>query len=328
MVKRLLSGIQSTGNMHLGNYFGAVKNWVAMQEEYDAYYMIADLHALTTSYEETSNIARNTIEVVAELIASGIDVDKSTLFVQSKVHEHAELHLILSMITPLPWLERVPTYKSKKEEMKGKDLNTYGFLGYPVLQAADILLYEADVVPVGKDQAPHLELTREIARRFNFLYGTDLLKDPKEKFTEFPVLPGLDGQKMSKSYGNAIYLADEDDVIQSKLKTMFTDPQRLRRNDPGRPEICPVFAFQKIFNDGLTDQISMDCQSAAIGCVDCKKQLAEKMIEFIKPIRQRRAELLADRAELDRLIIKGTNKARVTAANTLDQVTKAIRLVG
>lgn len=325
-MKRLLSGIQSTGNIHLGNYFGAVKNWVEMQNDYDAFYMVADLHALTTAYEDGVNIMNNTYEVIADLIACGIDPEKSTPFVQSRLPEHSELHLIFSMITPLPWLERVPTYKSKIEELKGKDLNTYGFLGYPVLQAADIMLYQADVVPVGKDQAPHLELTREIVRRFNHLYKTDFFKEPKERFTEFPVIPGTDGGKMSKSAGNAIYFSDEEDSIKQKIMKMFTDPQRLRRQDPGRPEICPVFAFQEIFNPKETKSISADCKSAKIGCVDCKKQCLEKLLPFMAPIRLKRTELLSDKKKLDEIIDNGTKRAQKVARETVSKVKEIIKI--
>ncbi|OGI12337.1 MAG: tryptophan--tRNA ligase [Candidatus Margulisbacteria bacterium GWF2_35_9] len=325
-MKRLLSGIQSTGNMHLGNYFGAVKNWVDMQHDYEAFYMVADLHALTTSYEDGVNIMKNTYEVIADLIACGIDPNKSTPFVQSRIPEHSELHLIFSMITPLPWLERVPTYKSKIEELKGKDLNTYGFLGYPVLQAADIMLYQADVVPVGKDQAPHLELTREVVRRFNHLYNSTFFMEPKEIFTEFPVIPGTDGNKMSKSYGNAIYLSDDAETVTQKIMKMFTDPQRLRRTDPGRPEICPLFAFQEIFNPKETKTIAADCKSAKIGCVDCKKKCLTNMLVFIEPIRMKRVELLNDKKMLDEIIDKGTKRAQKVAHETVNKVKEIIKI--
>lgn len=324
MAKRSLSGIQATGKIHLGNYFGAIKNWVDLQNQYDAYYFVADLHALTTAYEQDISIKENTYQVLADLIASGIDPNISTLFVQSYLPEHAELHLIFSMITPLPWLERVPTYKSKIEELHGRDINTYGFLGYPVLQAADILMYQADVVPVGKDQAAHLELTREIARRFNFLYKVELFKEPEEKYTDVPVLPGTDGRKMSKSYDNAIFLADDEDTVVKKIRTMFTDPQRLRRSDPGNPEVCGVYAFHKIF--GQEEKISIGCKSADIGCVDCKKELLDALLAFLKPIREKRELLISDKTELDRIIKKGNQKAQKIASQTLEQVKKVIRI--
>lgn len=326
MVKRLLSGIQPTGKMHLGNYFGAVKNWVTLQEEYDAYYMVADLHALTTAYEDGVNIRQSTLEVVADLIACGVDPKKATLFVQSDIPEHSELHLIFSMITPLPWLERVPTYKSKKEEIKGKDLNTYGFLGYPVLQAADIMLYQSDIVPVGKDQAPHMELTREIVRRFNALFKTNFFKEPVEKFTEYPILPGTDGRKMSKSYSNALFMSESEKDIDQKLRTMFTDPARLRRQDPGNPDICPVFSLQAIFNPNALKELSGGCKSAAIGCVDCKKRLIPEVASFIAPIRDKSEALLKDRGLLGDILEAGSKKARKTAQATLDEVKRIIKV--
>jgi len=326
-MKRLLSGIQSTGNMHIGNYFGAVKNWVKMQNDYESFYMVADLHSLTTSYEGGVNIMANNYELVADLIACGIDPKKSTPFLQSRLPEHSELHLIFSMITPLPWLERVPTYKSKIEELKGKDLNTYGFLGYPVLQAADIMLYQADFVPIGKDQAPHLELTREIVRRFNHLYKTDYFKEPQEKFTEFPVIPGTDGRKMSKSYGNAIYFSDEEEKVTQKIMKMFTDPQRLRRSDPGRPEICSLFAFHQIFNPAEIEDISKECKSASIGCVDCKKKCLAKLLPFLAPIREKRVELLSDKKKLDDILNEGAKRAQKVARQTMDTVKEIIKLV-
>jgi tryptophanyl-tRNA synthetase len=324
MKKRSLSGIQATGKIHLGNYYGAIQNWVNLQNTYNAFYFVADLHALTTSYEQNISIKDNTYEVIADLLASGINPDKSTLFVQSYLPEHAELHLILSMITPLSWLERVPTYKSKIEELKSRDLHTYGFLGYPVLQSADILMYLADVVPVGKDQAPHLELTREIARRFNYLYNTNFLKEPEDIYTETPILQGTDGRKMSKSYNNAIYLADEEEVVVKKIQTMFTDPQRLKRSDPGNPEICGIFALQKIY--GNNNDIEQGCKNATIGCVDCKKKLLEKLLCFLQPIREKRKEFISDKSELDRIIHSGNQKAKEIAKDTLDNIKEIIKI--
>lgn len=327
MKKRLLSGIQSTGKIHLGNYFGAIKNWIALQKEYDAYFMVADLHALTTSYEDGINIKNNNYELIADLIACGIDTENATLFLQSQVPEHCELHLFLSMIAPLPWLLRVPTYKSKQEELKHKDLNTYGFLGYPVLQAADILLYQADIVPIGKDQAPHLELTREIVRRFNHLYKKSFFKEPEEMYTEIPILPGTDGRKMSKSYDNAIYLADDSDTIDKKLRRMITDPARMRRTDPGNPAKCPVYNFQKIFNQEITKELAAGCRTAGIGCIDCKKKLIPKITDFIAPIKEKRETLLKDKAQLEKIIKVGVKKSRETAAKTVRQVKRIIKLI-
>ncbi len=324
--KRLLSGIQATGKIHLGNYFGAVKNWVAMQADYEAFFMVADLHALTTAYEDGISIKNNSYEVIADLLACGIDPNQAALFIQSKLPEHSELHLILSMITPLPWLERIPTYKSKREEIKDKDLNTYGFLGYPVLQAADIMVYQANVVPVGKDQAPHVELTREIARRFNFLFKTEFFIEPEEKFTQFLVIPGTDGRKMSKSYGNAIYFADSEEVIKDKVMKMVTDPARQKRTDVGNPEICPLFSFQEIFNPDLAAEISEQCHKAGIGCVDCKKKLLGKMNDFVAPIREKRERYILDKSNLDDLINIGTQKAKVVARNNLEKVKDIVKI--
>ncbi|MBN1492966.1 MAG: tryptophan--tRNA ligase, partial [Candidatus Omnitrophica bacterium] len=242
MKKRILSGIRPTGKLHIGNYFGAITNWVELQESGECFFMIADWHVLTTDYDSGSDISATVLDVAIDLLASGIDPEKCTLFVQSSVNAHAELALILSMITPLSWLERNPTYKEQIQELTGRELHTHGFLGYPVLQAADILLYDADVVPVGEDQLPHLELTREIARRFNHLYGA-LFKEPQAMLTQVPKLPGTDGRKMSKSYDNCIYLADALDVVDNKIKTMMTDPARKRRTDPGTPAKCPVYAY-------------------------------------------------------------------------------------
>ncbi|MBU0579831.1 MAG: tryptophan--tRNA ligase, partial [Candidatus Margulisbacteria bacterium] len=307
---RILSGIKPSGKVHLGNYLGALSNWVKLQEEYDAFYMIADLHALTTAYEDTSNIAEDKKDLMLDLLAIGLDPKKCTLFVQSEVPEHAELHLILSMVTPLPWLERVPTYKALKEEMKGHDLNTYGFLGYPVLQAADILVYNADIVPVGKDQLPHVELTREIARRFNNFFG-HVFNEPKDKLTEFPILPGLDGRKMSKSYNNTINISDESEVITKKVMTMFTDPTRIKRTDKGHPEKCPVHAYHKIFNrPERVLQIAQDCKAAKIGCVDCKKELAVKINDALKEIHSKRKELSKDFKSVKKVFTEGAEKAR------------------
>jgi len=237
---RVVSGMRPTGNLHLGHLHGALKQWLQLQDQYECFYFIADWHALTSEYKDPSLIKESTPEILIDWLAVGLDPEKSTLFLQSWVKEHAELHLLLSMITPIGWLERNPTYKDQQEELKDKDLGTYGFLGYPVLQAADILIYKAKYVPVGKDQLPHLEITREIARRFNYLYG-DLFPEPQALLTESPYVPGTDGRKMSKSYNNAIYLSDPPELVAQKISLMFTDPQRGRRTDPGRPELCPVF---------------------------------------------------------------------------------------
>ncbi len=324
--KIVLSGMRSTGRIHLGNYFGAVRNWVALQERYDCYYFAADWHALTSDYADPSEIAGNTLEVVADWIAAGVDPERAVVFVQSMVPEHAELHLLLSMITPLGWLERVPTYKEQIRQLENRDLETYGFLGYPLLQTADIVLYRADCVPVGEDQASHLEISREIVRRFNSLYG-EVFPEPKALFTPTPKVPGLDGRKMSKSYGNTIALADSPEEIRRKCAGMFTDPTRIRRKDPGHPESCNLFAFHQLLSPPeLAERVALQCRAAEIGCVEDKRLLAEQIIAFLEPMRRRREELLADRGELLRLLAVGSERARERAGRTMEAVRAALRL--
>lgn len=323
--KRILSGIQPTGRLHLGNLIGAVANWVKLQDEYEAFYEIADLHALTSIYDDTTDLPEDTFQLAVDLLAAGIDPNKATLFIQSQVPEHSQLHLLLSMITPLPWLERVPTYKGKIEEMTGQDLSTYGFLGYPVLQAADILIYKADVVPVGKDQVPHIEFTREIARRFNSFYG-EIFPIPQEKLTEVPVLPGLDGRKMSKSYNNTIALADSSDEIRKKVASMITDPARRMRNDPGHPEVCAAFQYHKIYSAVQLADIAQKCQAAGIGCVECKKDLADNMMKALEPILERRKDLVKSPDKVKEILQKGTAKAKIVASQTMAEINQAVRL--
>lgn len=324
--KIVLSGMRSTGRIHLGNYFGAVRNWVALQESYDCYYFAADWHALTSDYADPSEIAANTLEVVADWIASGVDPERSVVFVQSMVPEHAELHLLLSMITPLGWLERVPTYKEQIRQLESRELETYGFLGYPLLQTADIVLYRADLVPVGEDQASHLEISREIVRRFNSLYG-EVFPEPKALFTPTPRVPGLDGRKMSKSYGNTIALADSPEEIRRKCAGMFTDPARIRRKDPGHPESCNLFAFHRLLSPPeVAERVAVQCRAAEIGCVEDKRLLADQIIAFLEPMRRRREEILADRGELLRLLAAGSERARERAGRTMDAVRAALRL--
>ncbi|MBU0686949.1 MAG: tryptophan--tRNA ligase [Candidatus Margulisbacteria bacterium] len=323
--KRVLSGIQPSGKLHLGNLIGALENWVKMQDEYDCIFEIADLHALTTGYDNTKNFKNMIFDVALDLLSVGIDPAKCTLFIQSAVPEHSELHLLFSMITPLPWLERVPTYKSKIEELKEKDLGTYGFLGYPVLQAADILIYRADMVPVGQDQLPHLELTREIARRFNYFYG-EVFPQPKDVLTKVPVLPGLDGRKMSKSYGNTIAISDSPEVLQAKVMSMVTDPARVKKSDQGHPEICPVFAYQEIFNKNQTPEICKRCAAADIGCVECKKILAEVLKNYLEPIWMKRAKLVQDKKKVIKILEAGAKKAQQIARKTLKQAKEAMGL--
>jgi tryptophanyl-tRNA synthetase len=322
----VLSGMRSTGKLHLGHYFGTLKNWVALQERHDCYFFAADWHALTSEYEDPSQVTRNTIEAFADWIAAGIDPERAVVFVQSMVPEHAELHLLLSMITPLGWLERVPTYKEQLREIEGRDLSTYGFLGYPVLQTADIVLYRAHFVPVGEDQASHLEMSREIVRRFNSMYRP-VFPEPQALFTPTPRVPGLDGRKMSKSYGNAINLSDTPDEIRAKCRSMFTDPLRIRRTDPGHPETCNLFAFHRLLSPAeLAEDVATKCRAAEIGCVEDKRLIAEQIIALVEPLRRRREELLADHGALLELLRRGSQRARERAAETMAQVRDALGL--
>jgi len=388
--KRVLSGMRPTGRLHIGHYFGALKNWIAMQEEYECFYFVADWHALTSDYADSSQIGQNTIEIATDWLASGLDPQKSTFFVQSQVPEHAELHVLLSMVTPLGWLERVPTYKEQLENVKGKDLHTFGFLGYPVLQSADIVMYDADFVPVGADQESHVELSREIVRRFNFHFGgkvrpdlsakqletacgiwianlppgryegsavseprilleearselgleqylsvirkhseyftsPDVLAEPQVLLTETPRIPGLDGRKMSKSYGNAITLSEEDEAIRGKTKVMMTDPARKRRSDPGNPDICPAYDWHKLFSPAETLQwAAAGCRTAAIGCIECKAAMAENLIKWIAPVRARRREFEAQPERVRQILAEGSSHAQGVARQTMGRVRDAV----
>ncbi len=325
--KRVLSGMQPSGLMHLGNHLGALENWKSLQDQYECYFFVADWHALSTNYADTSRIREFSRELLIDWLAAGIDPERSTVFIQSRIPEHAVLHLLLSMMTPISWLERNPTYKEKQEEIKEKDLSTYGFLGYPVLQAADILLYKPDFVPVGKDQLPHLELTRELARRFNDIYKTQVFPEPKEHLTKFPKVMGTDGRKMSKSYGNTINLSDTEPVLRQKLKTMVTDPARVRRNDPGNPDVCPVYDFHKIYSPQATqDQINKDCRTATIGCIDCKKSVADRIVERMTPVWDARGRLSKDPSYLNDILTEGSNRAGEVAKATLHDVNEAMKI--
>jgi tryptophanyl-tRNA synthetase len=315
--------MRPTGPMHLGHLLGALDNWSRLQDDYESYYMAADWHALMSEYENPSDIKSCIIEMVADWLAAGIDPKKSAIFVQSDIKEHLELFTIFSDIVPLPWLERCPTYKEQLKEIKGRDLTTYGFLGYPVLQAADILVYKASVVPIGIDQMPHLELTREIARRFNNLYKK-VFPEPEALLTEVPKLLGTDNRKMSKSYQNFISLGDDDDMITKKVSSMVTDPKRIKLDQRGHPDICNVFSYYKFFASYLGPDVKDWCENAKLGCTACKKKLSEAIIEHIKPYRQKRADFLSDRGYIKEILKEGAKKASEVAHSTLSEAYKAM----
>jgi len=328
--KRVLSGMRPTGKLHLGNYVGALANWVRMQDEYECFFFVADWHALTTDYADTSAIKENSLDVVLDWLAAGLDPERCVMFVQSHVPAHAELHLLLSMITPLGWLERVPTYKEQRENIKEKDLGTYGFLGYPVLQSADILIYKGDVVPVGEDQVAHVELTREIARRFNGFYSSkrgEVFPAPQSLLTPAPKLPGTDGRKMSKSYGNTIMLTDPEPVVRQKLKTMVTDPARIRRSDPGNPDVCPVGDMHKIFSSAETMAKVYDgCRSAGIGCIECKGWAADALLKVLNPMQERRKKYEDNPRLAWDILEAGSARAREVAGATMEEVRDAMSM--
>jgi tryptophanyl-tRNA synthetase len=324
--ERVLSGMQSSGRLHLGNLVGALHNWVRLQDKYDCYYFIADWHALTTGYADTSVIKESTKDLLINFLAAGLDPEKCTIFIQSRVLEHAELHLLLSMITPLGWLERVPTYKEKQQELKERDLSTYGFLGYPLLQTADIIIYRAKYVPVGIDQVPHLEISREIARRFNYLYK-EIFPEPEALLTEFPKVVGIDGRKMSKSYDNAIYLSDDPKEVEQKIRTMVTDPARVKKTDTGNPELSPVFQLHKIFSSKEEqEEVAKGCRTAGIGCIDCKKILIQNVFKVMEPIWTKRNKLLHNPEVLHDIADRGTAKAKKVAEETMQLVREAMGL--
>ncbi len=353
---RVLSGMRPTGKLHLGNYVGALRNWVGLQDQYDCFFFIADWHALTTDYADTRSVKQNSLEVMIDYLAAGLDPERSTLFIQSHVLQHAELHLLFSMITPLGWLERVPSYKEQRENLKDKDLGTYGFLGYPLLQSADILIYSPPpdpysdrklFVPVGEDQVPHVELTREVARRFNQFYhrvdyapppvGTPggvpmtwsrtAFAEPQPLLTPSPKLPGTDGRKMSKSYGNTILLSEPEASLRQKLKTMVTDPARIRRTDPGNPDVCPVGDLHKIFSTAETmAKVYEGCRSAGIGCIECKGWMADSLWRELAPIQERRQKYEADPKQAWDILEEGSRKARAVAEATMIEAREAANL--
>jgi len=358
---RILSGMRPTGRLHLGNLVGALANWVELQNHYESYHCVVDWHMLATDYANTADLQDNIWQMTTDWLAAGLDPNKAVFFVQSRVLEHAELHLLLSMITPLGWLERVPTYKEQLENIKDRDIHTYGFLGYPVLQAADILIYKANAVPVGEDQAPHIELTREIARRFNSIYGKPhgsltaklegktydeaslevkaefhnrglvtidpVFPEPQTLLTPTPRLPGTDGRKMSKSYNNAIYLSDTPEEVSKKVAGMMTDPARKRRWDKGNPDICPVFDHHKVFSPpSVIERVRRECRTAEIGCVDCKKLMASALNERLAPIQQRRREYEREPEQVWDILDTGTAKAREVAETTMIEVRQAMGL--
>lgn len=323
---RILSGMRASGKLHIG-HLSVLSNWLKLQAENDCFFFVADWHALTTGFDETAAIRENTREMLADWLAVGIDPEKSTVFVQSQVLEHAELHLLLSMITPLSWLERVPTYKDQVQQLaaRGKDISTYGFLGYPLLQAADILIYRADAVPVGQDQLPHLELCREVARRFNHLYKP-ILPEPQALLAETALLPGVDGRKMSKSYSNEIILSADRETINRRARMMITDPGRIRKDDPGNPEVCNVYTYHGIYSESVVEELTESCRRGAIGCVACKSKLAETLDDYLAPIRERRARILAKPRYLDDVLAHGREKAQAAARETMRLVREAIRI--
>ena len=342
---RVLSGMRPTGKLHLGNYMGALANWVKLQDQYECYFFIADLHALTTDYADTKQLAPNTLEVALDFLGAGLDPERCTIFLQSKVKPHYELPLLLGMITPLGWLERVPSYKEMQENLTNRDLSNFGFLGYPVLMASDILLYQPKFVPVGQDQQAHVELTREIARRFNSFYGAgfmnsrspldlakrgdilpiEVLPEPKVLLTPSPKLPGTDGRKMSKSYGNTIQITDPEPAVRQKLKTMVTDPARVRRTDPGDPDKCPVGDLHKVFSTPETmAKVYEGCRTAGIGCIECKSWAADALVQILNPIQGRRATFTEP--QVKEILEAGSERATARSRQTMDAVHAAMRL--
>jgi tryptophanyl-tRNA synthetase len=328
--KRVVSGMRPTGRLHLGHFHGAVKNWIEISKTAECFFFSADWHALTSEYKDTSGVGQAQREMFADWVACGLDPERSTLFIQSHVKQHAELYLLLGMIAPLGWLERVPTYKEQQEQLREKDLNNYGFLGYPVLQTADVSLYGADAVPVGQDQVAHIELSREIVRKFNHHFGTPakpVLVEPRAYLTDVPKILGLDGRKMSKSYGNAVELGEDPVTARKRIMQAVTDPARMRRNDPGHPEVCPIFYLHKAYSPPATiELVDRECRVAGIGCVDCKKMLLESLVPALEKHREARAELDRNPGRLDELVQLGTSKASKVAEETMTAVREAVKL--
>lgn len=328
--KRVVSGMRPTGRLHLGHFHGAVKNWIEISKKAECFFFSADWHALTSEYKDTSKVGEAQREMFADWVAAGLDPERSTLFIQSHVKQHAELFLLLGMISPLGWLERVPTYKEQQEQLREKELNTYGFLGYPVLQTADVALYGADAVPVGQDQVAHIELSREIVRKFNFHFGAEgkpILVEPHAYLTDVPKILGLDGRKMSKSYGNAVELGEDPESAKKRIMVAVTDPARKRRNDPGHPEVCPIYWLHRAYSPGeRIKEVEVGCTTAGIGCVDCKKMLLESLVPALEKHRAARAELDRNPSRLDELVQLGTEKASKVAEETMVKVRDAVKL--
>ncbi len=327
-MSRIVSGMRPTGRLHLGHLIGTLANWRRLQESDECFFFVADWHALTTDYDRAESVSHNVLEMVIDWLAAGIDPERATLFLQSSILEHAELHLLFSMITPVSWLERVPTYKETQQQLVDRDLSTYGFLGYPVLQAADILIYRATGVPVGADQVPHIELAREIARRFNHLFG-ETFPEPEALLTRAPRVPGLDGRKMSKSYNNAVFLADSAAEVKAKLSRMMTDPRRARRTDPGDPDDCPTYTYHRLYcTPEELEYTARGCRTAGIGCLECKHIMIARLEEELRPIRERRAELAARPDRVREIIAAGTEEARGVAAETMATVRERVGVGG
>ncbi|MHB1126845.1 MAG: tryptophan--tRNA ligase [Bacillota bacterium] len=324
---RILSGMRPTGKLHIG-HLSVLENWVRLQDEYRCFFMVADLHALTTDYSETSQLKANTREMLLDWLSAGLDPEKSVIFVQSEVKEHAELHLLFSMFTPLSWLERCPTYKDQIQQLgkEGKDLSTYGFLGYPLLQAADILVYKGNAVPVGEDQLPHLELSREVARRFNHLYQVKIFPEPQAILAKLAMLPGIDARKMSKSYQNDIAISATADVVSEKVRLMVTDPARIHKSDPGHPEVCVVHTYHRLYSADEVEEHADKCRRGAVGCVPCKRLLADKLNAFLEPARERRNRLERDPGIVDEILAEGAKKARAQARQTMEEVREAMKI--